>query len=124
MSKRPLTVNICLLFILLNALVWLVLGILIAVHAHPGLPDLPYISAGMVAISLLFTACLVGLAFFVARRNHRAYYLAIAFFAGTALLTFFDDVGYSDLVVVGLNLIPILLLIKDRRWYLLTQPQA
>ena len=37
MSNRPLTVTITLVFILLNVLIWLVLGIVIAINAHPEL---------------------------------------------------------------------------------------
>jgi lysylphosphatidylglycerol synthetase-like protein (DUF2156 family) len=124
MTRRPFSVNITLLFILLNALIWLVLAILIVVQAHPGLPDLPYISAGMAALSFAFAICLLVLLFFVARRSRRAYYLAIAFLAGTALLAIFDDVGWSDLVVILLNLVPVILLVKDRRWFLQNEVQA
>ena len=58
---------------------------------------------------------------FLNRRNRSAYYLTLAIFIFTALLTIFDDVGLSDIVVLALNIIPIVLLIIDRAWYLKTK---
>ena len=52
-----------------------------------------------------------------------AYYFTLALFGFTALLTIFDDVGWSDLVVLSLNIIPIILLVIDRAWHLQTKPK-
>lgn len=118
MSNRPLTVTITLVFILLNVLIWLVLGIVIAINAHPALPVPPLMKGTMAFLSIVIAGILAALFFFIRKRNRIAYILILAFFVFTALLTFFDDVGWSDLVVLVINIVPIVLLIKDRTWYL------
>ena len=66
---------------------------------------------------------LLGLFVLMHQGNRNAYYLTIAFFAMVSLLTIFDDVGFADIVVLILNLIPIVLLIRDRKLYLRSQSQ-
>lgn len=124
MNHRPLSVSITLIFVLLDALVWLVFGLIIALHAHPALPDDPLIRWGMSLLSIGAAGILLGLFFFLGRRIRLAWFVALGFLAITALLTIFDDFGLSDLVVVVINLIPLFLLVKDRAWYLPGKPQA
>ena len=122
MTNRPLSVNISLLFVLLNAVIWLVLGFLIAVNRIPGLPDVLAMKIVLAIISLAFAAVLFGLVFLIQRHSRVAYLLALIIFILTCLLTIIDDFGLSDLVVLVLNIIPIILLIKDRKWYLQSNP--
>ncbi len=123
MIHRPKTVIASYVFILLNALVWLVLGIIIAVNAHPALPGTPEIRWTFAGLSLIMALIILVLFIFLFRRKRMAYYFTLALFVFTALLTIFDDVGWSDLVILALNIIPILLLIIDRAWHLQTKPQ-
>jgi hypothetical protein len=118
MVKRPLSITITWFFILLNALVWFALGVVIAANAHPALPDLPLLKGLMVGLSFAGAGCFLAGLLFLIRRKRAAYYGLLALLAGTALLTFFDQVGWSDLVVLAVNIIPIVLLISDRAWYL------
>jgi lysylphosphatidylglycerol synthetase-like protein (DUF2156 family) len=122
MHKRPLSVSINLFFILLNALVWLVFGSIVALHAHPSLPDDPIILGAMAVLSFGATGILLALAFSLWKRIRLAWFAALGFLALTAILAIFDDFGWSDLVVLVINLIPILLLVKDRAWYLRRKP--
>ena len=124
MTTRPLSVNICFVFILLSILIWLVLGITILVDAHPAIPDVPLMKGIMGFLSLAIDGILIGLFIFLLKRNRIAYYLTLAFFIVTSLLTIFDDVGLSDLVVLIINIVPIVLLIKDRSWYLQVKTQV
>ena len=121
MKNRPLSVNATFAFILLNIIIWLTLGIIIAVDAHPALPDIPIMKGILAALSLVIACVLIVLFLFIYRRNRTAYYLTLAFFAVTSALTIIDEVGLSDLVVLVINIIPIVLLIKDRSWYLQTK---
>jgi lysylphosphatidylglycerol synthetase-like protein (DUF2156 family) len=105
MPKRPLSVLGNLIFILLNALIWLALGMIIALHAHPALPDNPILQWVMALLSF-----------------GTAWFAALCFLALTSILTIFDDFGWTDLLVLVINLIPIILLIKDRAWYLQRKP--
>ena len=118
MTTRHLTVSTTLIFVLLNALIWLAFGAIIALNAHPALPDISIIKGSMAALSLTIGGILVALYIFLGRRSRMAYFLALALFAGATFLTLFDDFGLFDLVVVAVNLIPMVLLVKDRRWYL------
>lgn len=104
--------------ILINGLMWLILGIIIAFDLHPALPDSPTMKTGMAIISILIFIVLGGLTFFLYKHNRMAYYLSLGFFIFTSILTIFDDFGITDLVVLLLGIIPIVLLIKDRKWYM------
>jgi lysylphosphatidylglycerol synthetase-like protein (DUF2156 family) len=106
-----------LFIIIFNALIWLALGVIIAVHAHPGLPDNPVIKGGMAFLSYGAAGILLGLFFFLRKRSRVAWFVALGFFALASILTIFDDFGWIDLVVLVINLIPLILLIKDRAWY-------
>jgi lysylphosphatidylglycerol synthetase-like protein (DUF2156 family) len=123
MTKHPLSVIVCLVFILLNSLIWLVFGVIIAVNAHPAIPAQPLIKGIMAFLSIAIAVILLVLFVLIRRHNRIAYFLALAGFIVTSLLTIFDDFGLSDLVVLAINIVPIVLLIKDRAWYLQVQPQ-
>ena len=118
MKKHPLTVNVTLIFVTINALIWLILGMIIALHIHPSLPDQPVIRWSMAFISFAAAAILACLFFFLRRQISVAWSLSLGFFVLSALLTFFDQFGLTDLVVLVINVIPIILLIKDRAWFL------
>jgi lysylphosphatidylglycerol synthetase-like protein (DUF2156 family) len=122
MFHRPLSVSVNLAFILLNALIWLILGLVIALHAHPSLPDNPIIQGGMTLLSFCAAGILLGLFIFLRKRIRLAWFAALGFLALTSILTIFDDFGWADLVVLVINLVPIILLIKDRAWYLHGKP--
>ena len=116
--NRPITIKLTLVFILVNAFIWLLLGILIAFNYHMGLPDNVTMKAVLAVLSFLIGFILIGLAYFIQKHYHNAYYLSLLIFIGAALLTIFDDFGLADLLVLILNLIPVFLLLKDRKWYL------
>jgi len=122
LTRPPLSVKINLLFILLNALVWLAFGLIVALHAHPALPDEPIILEAMVVLSFCAAGVLLGLFIFLRKHNRLAWFVALAGLALGSLLIIFDDFGWIDLLVLVINLIPIVLLVKDRAWYLRPKP--
>jgi hypothetical protein len=124
MRIRPFSVTVTSIVIVLNALIWLVLGIIIAVNAHPALPVPLELKAILAVLSIFMAGILTGLFVFLLKGNRVAYYLIIAFFFVVSILTIFDDVGVSDIIVLVLNILPIIILIKDRNWYRRVQPQA
>ena len=117
-SKRPATVTACLILMFLSAFTWLALGMIIAADLHPAIPDSPAVKAGMASGSIAAAGTLAGLAILLARRMAHAYYLSLAALSVSTLAILFDDVGWVDLIVMGLNLVPLFLLMKDRAWYL------
>jgi hypothetical protein len=118
MPRRPITVTLNYVFIIVNFIIWLGLGLIIAVNAHPALSIPPVLKGIVAAMSIGMAGILLILFILLIRGSIKAYYFTLAFFGATALLTIFDDVGVSDIVVLIVNIIPIILLILDRKWYL------
>ncbi len=118
MANRSFSRSITRLFILLNIIIWFGLGILIAIDSHPAIPDQSLYKAFLTAGALSLAIILSGLFYFLGKQNRNAYYLTITALIITSLLAFFDDFGWIDLIVLVINLIPVGLLIKDRKWYL------
>ena len=123
MTHRPVTVTISLVIILLNALIWFILAIMIAANAVPGLGDLPSMRWVLGFLSVAIGGILLVLTYFIYKHSLKAYYLTLAFFIFTSNLVIFDDVGLADIIVLIISLIPIVLLIKDRAWYLQVEPK-
>lgn len=124
MTNRPFSVTVTMIFILLNSLIWLALGVIITANLHPSLPDQPLIKGIMASLSFTTAVILVGLYIFLNKRNRIAYFLALVFLGATSVVSIFDEFGWTDLVVLAINLVPIILLIKDRAWYLKARPDA
>ena len=118
MHNRHLTVAINYGFIILNIAIWFILGTIIMLDLHPGMPD-QLLARGIMAILSFAAAAILAVIFLFLRKHNRiAYYFTLAFFAASAILTFFDDVGWIDIAFTAIFIIPIILLIKDRDWYL------
>jgi lysylphosphatidylglycerol synthetase-like protein (DUF2156 family) len=118
MPDRPRSVTACLTFILFNALVWLIFGGIIAANAHPSLAMPPLLKGVMAFLSFCIAGFLAGLFFLLVKRNRIAYLLALGLLSVISVLSLFDQFGLSDLVILAINIVPIVLLIKDRDWYL------
>jgi len=61
---------------------------------------------------------LAGLALLLSRRSRLAFYLAVILLTIIAVLSVTDQVGWIDLAALAVSVIPLLLLLKDRAWYL------
>jgi len=124
MPSRPRTVTVAYLFILTNALVWLALGVIVAANIHPALPDETLLKGIMAVMSFIGAGILLVAFLLLLKRRRSGFFIALGFLFVTTLLTFFDQVGWSDLVILVINLVPIILLVKDRNWYLYFSPTA
>jgi amino acid permease len=69
-------------------------------------------------MALLVAAALVGLAVWLGRRSRAAFSFAVVLLAAMILASIFDQFGLADLAFVIATLIPLILLIRDRAWYL------
>ena len=118
MTRPTFSVKATIGLVLLNSLVWLAFAGVVAARLHPALPADGLVRWGMVALALSAGCVLLLLAILLRRRNRLAYSLAVAALLFLAVLTIADEVGLADLVVLVVVLAPLLLLIKDRRWYL------
>ena len=124
MDNRPRSVTVTYGFIILNISIWFTLGIIIAFNLHPAMPDQPLIKGVMAILSFGAAGALLGVFIFLQRRNRIAYFLMLAFLGVASLLILFDDLGWVDLAALAFSIIPIILLVKDRGWYLQPQPRA
>jgi hypothetical protein len=121
MNHRPRSVTLTYGFIVLNVIVWFSLGILIAFKLHPALPDQPLVKGIMTGLSFAAAGALLGAFIFLQKHSRTAYLLMLLFLGSASILIIFDDVGLVDLAALALSLIPFILLIKDRSWYLQRQ---
>jgi len=106
----------------MNSMVWLVFGLIIVFDAHPAIPNYPLIKGGMAFLAIVIAGVLFALGFFLAKRSRIAFLLTAGLLLLTSLLSIFDDFGLVDLAFLIINLIPLVLLIKDRDWYLQLDP--
>lgn len=118
MKKLPLVIKIALIFLLIIAAVWLVLGVLIATGYHPSMPSDALIKWGMAGGSLAAGAALLLLAYLLGRRWKPAYFLALAALVVILVVSFLDQLGWADLVMIVVTLVPFVLLIIGRKWFL------
>ncbi len=118
MVKKPVTVTMSLWLILFIAVIWLGFGGLVASGAHPAMPDEPTVRLILTAGSLITSVALFILWSMLSQHNPMGYYMSLVLFAVITLVTFLDDVGWVDFLFVGLSLVVLILLIKDRKWYL------
>ncbi len=65
---------------------------------------------------------LVVLAWLLANRKRLAFIITLVVLAVLMLLTIFDQIGWADLVGLLINLVPFVLLLVGRKWFL--QPKS
>jgi hypothetical protein len=122
MNKTPTSFSAALILILLNALIWLAFGSIVAAGVHPSIPNTNLIRWTMSTPAFLTAGALIALCFFLKRRYRLAYYLAVALLVVISCMFVFDQFGLSDLIALILTLTPLVLLIKSRAWYLRLSP--
>lgn len=105
-------------FILLNAIIWLGFSMIVATGMHPALPDSGLYKWFLAISAFVSAAFLLLLNFLLKTRTKITFFLTIAFLILIALLTIIDDLGWIDFVVLVVTLIPVVILIKERKWFL------
>lgn len=75
----------------------------------------------MAFLAFIIAGILVVLGFLITKQSRIAFFLTSGLLLITALLSIFDDFGLADLAFLILNLVPLVLLFKDRGWYLQTK---
>ena len=118
MDRPPTSVSAARLLILLNALVWLTFAAIIAIGAHPAMPDSALLRWVMAILGLLTCVALLVLYVFLGRRSRLAFFAALTALGCLAFLTIADQVGLVDLVILALTLAPIACLIGGRGWFM------
>ena len=118
MRNRPITVKLTLMFIELTALLWIVFGTIVVGKLHPAFPDQSLFRWGMGITAIAGGLILTGLGILLMKRNRLAYWISLAGLGMATLVNLFDDVGWVDVTVALISLLPFILMLKDRHWYL------
>jgi hypothetical protein len=118
MKRPPVSVTVALIFILLNAAVWLVFAILVAFNAVRSIPSTGIFKWIMIIPALGTSGILAGITIFLRRHNRIAFYSGLVMLVIIAVLSIADEFGWIDLLSLTISLVPLVLMIKDRSWYL------
>jgi hypothetical protein len=118
MDTCPRTVWLARILLFANSLLWLAFAGFTALGAHPSFgPDSGY-RWPVALMTLLLAALLCGLAVHLRNPAPLGYWLAVGLLAAMILTSLFDQFGFADSVFVAATALPLLLLLKDRAWYL------
>jgi hypothetical protein len=120
MNTRPRSFSVALVLVLLNALLWLTFGILVATDIHPALPISPLLKGIMAVLAFVTAGILLILLLLLTKQNRIAYFFTVGMQIVISLVTIFDDFGWADFIFIVISLAPIVLLVKDRAWYFRT----
>lgn len=118
MTQVPRTTPVTTILILLNALIWLAFAIIVATGLHPAIPNSSLVRGVTATLASLTSGALLLLSILLKKRYTLAFYLTLALLLLISFLTITDEFGIYDLIVLLITLIPLILLIKDRAWYL------
>lgn len=118
MTAPPSTVRTTRLLVLLNALLWLVFGVITVAGAHPSYREAGLLRWVMAASGLLAAIVLAVLSELLRGRPSVGYRLTVPLLAVIILASFLDEFGLADLIFVLVTLLPLALLLKNRAWYL------
>lgn len=121
MNRLPKSVSVTLLLIILNAVFWLVDAFVTAFGGIPSGAMSGTIQWVMTVLAFGSFVVLAGSAFFLRRRQRLAFYCGLATLATLALLSITDDFGLLDLFSLLISLIPLVLMLRERAWYLRLQ---
>ena len=118
MKDLPKSVSTTTIFIILNAVFWLAYTVITA-FGKTYLTTVPIMVKSIIII-LAFgsSAILVCIAIFIKRRNRFAFYFGLLMLTIIAVLSITDEFGWLDFFSLLISLIPLVLLLKDRNWYL------
>lgn len=115
--KIPTSVNITIGLMLAVSVVWFLFGLLTVMNCVMSIPvGVVRCAIGFTAIGFALTAALA--AFFLRKRNRLVYLATIALFGMLLMVSFFDELGWTDILLICATTATLTLLIKDRRWFL------
>ncbi len=124
MKHIPKTVVAALVLISLNAIFWLGFAVIAALGGIPGYDGSGIEKWLLVGLALGTALCLALLAFFLGRRNRFAYISGVVLLGGILVLSLTDQLGIWDILAMASILAALVLLLKDRKWYLGRQVES
>ena len=121
MKNFPKSVFITHIFIILNAIFWLTYTIIVFFLPNSSTIMSNAVRWLFIILALGSSLILIGIAIFLKRRNRPAFYLGLLTLVAIAVLSVTDEFGFLDLFSLLISLTPLVLMLKDRDWYLKTQ---
>lgn len=118
MKDPPGTVIAALILISLNAVFWLGFAVIAAFGGIPGFEGTGIEKWLLVGLALGTALCLALLAIFLGKRNRFAYISGVVLLGGILILSLTDQVEIWDILAMASILAALVLLLKDRKWYL------
>lgn len=118
MKQFPTSVRVALAFLILDAFLWFTFGAATAGGAIASIAQPPLLRWGMAGLAWLSAASLAGIALLLSRRSRPAFFAAVILLFVIAVLSIADQVGIVDLAALAVSAAPLVLLLKDRAWYL------
>ena len=116
--KPPLSARVGILLTLANAILWLVFAMIVIAGGHPSYPPGSSLNTLMASLAFLGAVAMGVLVFGLSKRNKWGYVLTLVALTALILLTIADEVGLLDLAALVLELLPLVLLFRNRRWFL------
>jgi lysylphosphatidylglycerol synthetase-like protein (DUF2156 family) len=117
-SKTPLTVKITLALILITAAFWFLFSLTVVLGGHVSYNRLGVYRWLIAALTFLVSLFLLALWHFLRRQFKFAWIVAVLTLAAMLQAGFLDELGWMDYFFIVFALVPLVLLIKDRQWYL------
>ncbi|MCB8968339.1 MAG: hypothetical protein H6660_15765 [Ardenticatenaceae bacterium] len=118
MKDSPKSVSVTTVFIILNAVFWLAYTVITAFGGTYLTTVSAMVKSIIVILAFGSSTILVGIAIFVRRRNRFAFYFGLLMLTIIAVLSITDEFGWLDFFSLLISLIPLVLLLKARNWYL------
>jgi len=118
MKRHPASVRIALALLTLDALLWFAFGAATACGAIASIAQPPLLRWGMAGLAWVSAVFLAGIALLLRRRSRPAFFAAVILLSIIAVLSITDQVGLVDLATLAVSAAPLVLLLKDRAWYL------
>lgn len=119
---QPRTTLVTQILILLNAAIWAGYGLYTLLTHNTAGTGLSAATWVMSALAFATAAALVVTVLLLRKRNRWGYIFGLALLALIAVLSVTDQIGLLDVLSLLISLAPLILLIRDRKWYLQKAP--
>jgi len=118
MQHLPASVRVALLLLTLDAALWFVFGVVVACGGIASINHPPVLRWVMAGLAWGAATALAGIALLLCRRSRPAFFAAVVLLTIIAVLSIADQIGLADLVGLAVSAVPLILLLRDRAWYL------
>jgi len=118
MPRQPWTVRITFVSFLVIAALWLLFSLFVVLGGNVSYFHIGAFRWIMAGLTFLASILLAALGYLLRRRFKPAWYFSVLLLAAMILAGFMDELGLIDYAFIVLYLIPLALLIKDRKWFL------